>query len=180
MDGRRGNERFTALVRPVLPDLYRFACRLTRDPVAAEDLLQQALMRGVDHLDQLQDDRAFKVWQSRVLYTTFLNQRSRGESMAEDGNDRGGTVIPFEPASASPDRDVHRRQLGGRIADAFDRLPAEQREAVWLVDGQGFKFGEAADVLGVPPGTVASRVARGRLALRIDLAAVAADEGVGR
>jgi RNA polymerase sigma-70 factor, ECF subfamily len=172
------HRRFDALVRPVLPDLYRFACRLTRDPVAAEDLLQQALMRGASHLSQLQDDRAFKVWQSRVLYTTFLNRRPRREPPMWIEDDGDGTVVPFE--RPGPEQAAHRRELGSRIADALDKLPADQRDAVWLVDGQGFKFGEAAEVLGVPPGTVASRVARGRLALRVDLAAVAADEGVGR
>ncbi|MEZ4236285.1 MAG: RNA polymerase sigma factor [Myxococcota bacterium] len=170
--------RFEQLVRPVLGDLYRFACRLTRDPVAAEDLLQQALLRGLDRVEQLHDDGAFRVWQSRVLYTTFVNGRQRREAMPVD-------EAALERAAGahdrpSPERDAMDRQLGGRIGDALDALPPDQREAVWLVDGQGFKFGEAADVLGVPPGTVASRVARARAALRTRLAAVAADEGVGR
>ena len=89
-----------------------------------------------------------------------------------------GHVIPLD--RARPDRQAERRQLGQRLSDAMDGLPADQREAVWLIDGQGLSFAEAAGVLGVPPGTVASRVARGRLALRGTLAAVAADEGVGR
>lgn len=183
MDDRR---RFEALVRPVLPDLFRFAARLTRDPVTAEDLLQQALLQGLRHLSQLQDDRAFRVWQCRVLYTTFLNARQRRDPMwleedeasAQRGAQAMGEVVPFE--RPGPEQLAARKQLGAKIAHALDRLPADQREAVWLVDGQGFKFGEAADILGVPAGTVASRVARGRLALRIDLAAVAAEEGVGR
>ena len=169
--------RFGDLVRPVLGDLYRFARRLTRDPVTAEDLLQQALLRGLDRLSQLQDDGAFKVWQSRVLYTTFLDTRDRRETMWIEGQD-DDVVVPLE--RPGPDREQERRALGAAISDALDRLPADQREAVWLVDGQGMKFGEAASVLGVPPGTVASRVARGRMALREELRQVAADEGVGR
>jgi RNA polymerase sigma-70 factor (ECF subfamily) len=180
MDDRH---RFDALVRPVLPDLYRFALRLTRDGVTAEDLLQQALLQGLRHLSQLHDDGAFRVWQCRVLYTTFLNARAQshrfsGESMLDEEEGADPRVVPFE--RPGPEQETQHRQLGARIAGALDRLPADQREAVWLVDGQGFKFGEAAQVLGVPAGTVASRVARGRLALRIDLAAVAAEEGVGR
>lgn len=171
-------ERFERLARPVLQHLYRFACRLTRDPVAAEDLLQQALLRGLGHLGQLEDDGAFRVWQSRVLYTTFLNARDRREDMRVGEEEVDRTVIPFE--RSGPEHELGRRRLGERIGDALERLPADQREAVWLVDGQGFKFAEAASVLGVPPGTVASRVARARLALRNDLAAVAAEEGVGR
>ena len=87
-------------------------------------------------------------------------------------------MIPLD--RARPDRQVERRQLGQRLSDALDGLPSDQREAVWLVDGQGLSFGEAAEVLAVPPGTVASRVARGRMSLRTTLAAVAADEGVRR
>lgn len=177
-DQRR--RRFERLARPVLPDLLRFARRLCKgDAVAAEDLVQLALIRGLERLDQLQDDRAFRVWQSRVLYTAFLNQRTRDTTM-------WNTTTPMDPsdpghdAARGPEHDASARQLGRRIASALDQLPSDQREAVWLVDGQGFKFAEAAEVLGVPPGTVASRVARARVALRIDLAAVAAEQGVGR
>lgn len=171
-------ERFERLVRPVLGRLHGFARRLTRDPVAAEDLLQRALVRGLERFSQLQDDGAFVVWQSRVLYTTFLNERPRRQGMEveEDAVDRG--VIPFE--RPGPEQEVMRAQIGVRIGDALDRLPREQREAIWLVDGQGLKFAEAAEVLGVPPGTVASRVGRARVALRSMLAQVAADAGVTR
>jgi RNA polymerase sigma-70 factor, ECF subfamily len=173
----RQRQRFERLVEPVLGNLHRFALRLTRDPVAAEDLLQQALLRGLGRLAQLHDDGAFLVWQSRVLYTTFLNARPR-RSDVPDESGSGGAVIPFE--RPSPEQVVNAHQLGERIGDALDALPADQREAVWLVDGEGLKFAEAAEVLGVPPGTVASRVARGRIALRVSLAQVAADQGVGR
>lgn len=175
------HRRFDRLVRPLLAGLYRFACRLTRDPVEAEDLLQQSLLRGLDRLPQLQDDGAFKVWQSRVLYTTFLNRREKRTDMPHEEATVGDNVVPLHGRTPrGPDRELERRRLGAQVNDALAALPDEQREAVWLVDGQGFAFGEAALVLGVPPGTLASRVARGRLALRATLAAVAADEGVGR
>lgn len=175
MDARR--RRFERLVRPVLDELYRFARRLTRDPVRAEDLLQQALLRGLDRLPQLSDDAAFRAWQSRVLYTTWLNavQRRRVEMVDAEGLD--DNVVCIDPG---PDARLADRQLGLQIADALDALPDGQRQAVWLVDGQGFKYAEAASILEVSPGTVASRVARGRVALRRSLAAVAAEQGVGQ
>jgi RNA polymerase sigma-70 factor (ECF subfamily) len=172
--------RFDRLVRPVLTDLYAFARRLTGDPVAAEDLLQQALLRGFDHLPQLTDDGAFRVWQSRVIYTTFLNGRARRTDVPQEAATSGDDVIPLHGRADRPDRALEQRRVGDAVSDALAGLPKDQREAVWLVDGQGFAFGEAAGVLGVPPGTVASRVARGRLALRVALSTVAADEGVGR
>ena len=173
--------RFDRLVRPVLAELYRFAHRLTRDPVDAEDLLQQSLLRGLDRLPQLHDDGAFRVWQSRVLYTTFLNGREKRTDMPQEEATAGDNVVPLHATpGGGPERELQRRRLGDHVNDALSALPLEQREAVWLVDGQGFAFGEAAQVLGIAPGTVASRVARGRLALRTSLAAVAAEEGVGR
>ncbi|MEN0067205.1 MAG: sigma factor, partial [Myxococcota bacterium] len=62
-------QRFDDLVRPILGDLYWFARRLTRDPVKAEDLLQASLEKALVRLHTLRNDRAFKTWQSRVIYT---------------------------------------------------------------------------------------------------------------
>ncbi len=171
-------ERFERLVTPVIDQLYRFAVRLTGDPVTAEDLLQVALVRGLDRVGQLHADSAFGAWQSRVLYTTFVNERSRVQRNAVDVGLADSNVLPFERANV--EREVSRREVGRFIGDALDGLPPDQREAVWLVDGQGLKFGEAAGVLGIAPGTVASRVARGRLTLRGVLTELAVAEGVIR
>ena len=79
----------------------------------------------------------------------------------------------------TPDHLVEDRRLGLRIAAAIDLLPERQREAVWLVDVEQLTFAEAALVLDTRPGTVASRVARGRAALRVDLRIVAQERGIG-
>lgn len=169
-------ERFEALVRPVLGDLYRFARRLARDPVLAEDLLQTSLVKGLARLGHLRDDRAFRTWQSRVIYTTWLDMRSKRkeEPMTPE------RVAAERPGRDSPERDLMGQQLGAQIARALDRLPAGQREAVWLVDAQGHSFAETAEILGIAPGTAASRVARARRALRDWLAPVALEQGVIR
>ena len=175
MNARRA--RFERLVRPVLGDLYRFARRLTRDPVRAEDLLQAALLRGLDRLGQLESDEAFRGWQGRVLYTTWLNGSRRRRIEMVEAEGLGDDV---RSGDRSPEARLEHRRLGQRIAAALQRLPEAQRDAVWLVDGQGFKYAEAAMVLDVSPGTVASRVARGREALRVVLAPDAAEAGVGQ
>ncbi|MCB9797956.1 MAG: hypothetical protein H6741_35195 [Alphaproteobacteria bacterium] len=82
------------------------------------------------------------------------------------------------PARRRPGRDLGDRRLGDRLDRALAGLPPGQREAVWLVDGLGLKFSEAAEVLDLQPGTVASRVARGRAALRVELAELARERGV--
>ncbi len=168
-------ERFDALVRPILADLFRFARRLTRDPVTAEDLLQQSLEKGFARIGHLRDEGAFKAWQSRVLYTTWLDARAKRREEPVESEQ-----IERQEGRMRPDATVAARQLGNVISQAFDRLPDEQRCAVWLVDGQGHTFTEAAQILGIPEGTAASRVARARRSLRRWLADVAAEQGVGR
>jgi len=159
---------FETLVTPHLTDLRRFALHLERDPVRGDDLLQHALERGLKRLHQLRDPGAFKGWMSRIVYTTWLDsRRKKREAPIEQEVLEQRRVTIYSPEHAVADR-----RLGGHIQAALDRLPAAQREAVWLVDGLGFKFGEAAEVMGVPPGTVASRVARARVALREDLSEV--------
>lgn len=169
--------RFEALVRPILGDLYRFARRLTRDPVRAEDLLQQSLLTGLDRLDQLHDDGAFKVWQSRILFRTHLNERARRKDMLMEPDQLERKVIPL---ARGPHEAAEQRQLGASLATALDDLPDEQRQVVWLVDGQGHTYAQAAEILGIAPGTAASRVARGRLALRSALRSIATEQGVIR
>ena len=164
--------RFERLLRPEYAALGGLALRLTRDPVAAEDLLQEALLTGLRRIDQLREAGAFRLWMSRILVRTWQNRGAR----------KIDTVIELREVRVacedSPARHLQRRQLAERMSQAFDALPEPQRVAVLLVDGQGFRFAEAADILDTRPGTVASRVARGRAALRDALGDVARAEGV--
>jgi RNA polymerase sigma-70 factor (ECF subfamily) len=161
----------------VLPSLLRFATRLTRDPVAAEDLLQDALVVALRKLDQLQHDDAFRSWASRIVYRTYLNRRgARPDAwnvvwLAVDRDVR-------EASLPGPEHATTTRRLGARLQRAISELPEHQREAVWLVDGLGFTFAETATVLDVPAGTIASRVCRARAALRSDLEDDARARGV--
>lgn len=175
-----GRARFDRLVRPVLGDLFRFARRLCGDVASAEDLLQAALERGLANLDQLADERAFKVWQSRTLYRTFLNETARRKDVPTESEALDRAVLRLDRGPALPDERLAAQQVGRRVHDALDGLPPDQREAVWLVDGQGFSYAEAAQVLEVAIGTAASRVARGRLALRGALQELAIEQGVMR
>jgi len=168
--------RFDRIIRPHVEALRRFARKLERDADDAEDLLQEALLQGLTRIDQLQSDDAARVWISRVLYRTFLNRcRKRRSDRTEAWSEQAEqTVVPFP----GPEARLADKRLADRMARALAALPASQRDAVWLVDGEGFKFAEAADILGVRPGTVASRVARGRATLRQDLADFARERGV--
>lgn len=168
--------RFERLIHPHLQDLRRFARKLERDPDRAEDLLQETLLVAMTRIDQLKHDGAARVWASRILYRTFLNLcRRRKSDPCDSWSERAERIVLPFPGPA--DRLVNKR-IGVRLEEALSRLPSAQRQAVWLIDGQGFQFSEAAEILGVRPGTVASRVARGRATLRVDLSDLARERGV--
>ncbi len=172
-------QRFERLIQPTLEALHRFAHRLERDPVAADDLLQQSLLAAFRKLGQLKEDGAFKVWASRILFHTHLNRRKKRVESSVDPSTLEH-VVELDERRTSPEALTERSRLGARLASALDALPEPQRAALWLVDGQGFTFAEAAGVLGVPIGTTASRVARARTTLRTTLADVAREQGVIR
>ncbi len=158
---------FHDLVRPELPRLHGLALRLSRDPEGAEDLLQSALEQGLRRFGQLRDPGAFRVWMSRIVVRTWQNGRAR----------KRPDQVALHEVPVHDDT-VARREAGGRIHQALAELPEAQRIAVWMIDGLGYRFGEAAEILAISPGTVASRVARGRSALRVTLGDLATSGGL--
>ncbi|MCB9666323.1 MAG: RNA polymerase sigma factor [Alphaproteobacteria bacterium] len=159
-----------------LPSLWRYARRLERDDVAADDLLQEAVAKALDRHRQLADPGAFRAWMHRIVWTTFLNRRNRAYRRREQGDD--AKVVDLAEVRSGPEESLVRGRIRDRVDEALRQLPDGQRDAILLVDGQGLTFAEAGVVLEAPVGTVASRVARGRAALRLLLHDVAADEGV--
>ncbi|MEZ4320349.1 MAG: sigma-70 family RNA polymerase sigma factor [Myxococcota bacterium] len=150
------------------PRLRAFALQLTREPASADDLLQIAAERASRRIHQLKDPARFRVWMYQILRNCHIDELRRPPAACE------AEVV----ALPSPESELRDRRLGERIAAALDDLPEPQRLAVWLVDGEGLTFREAADVLDLRPGTVASRVARGRATLRSDLEDLARERGV--
>ncbi len=171
-------KRFNALVTDVFDDLYRFAVRLERDPVAAEDLLQQALITAFSRIGQLNDEGAFRVWQSRILLRTHQNRRRKRTEQAMSPETLDHVQSNVVELPANPHRSLERARLAETLADAIDELPDGQRAVILLVDVEGFAMAEAAEILDVPWGTIASRVARGRRTLRVSLDGVAREQGV--
>lgn len=165
---------FESLVAEHQQALLRFAQRLDAD--AADDLVQEALLRGLRAYDQLEEPAAFRGWMCRILHRVWLNRRQQRPAWWRAAFQRFDRTQRDTP---SPEHRLSARRLGQELEGALDRLPPAQREAVWLVDGMGLTFADAAEVMGIAPGTVASRVARGRAALRGRLANTARAWGVG-
>lgn len=162
---KRGDEdAFMTLVRHYDPGLRSLAYRLLRDPDRMDDALQEAYVKAFRALPRFRGDSKLGTWLYRIVYNACLDElnASRGatslslESVAEQADPRAGV----------PDTVATRNDL----AAALERLPAEERAAVLLVDAQGFGYRDAARVLGVPEGTIASRLSRARAALRLALA----------
>jgi RNA polymerase sigma-70 factor (ECF subfamily) len=142
----------------LLPKLRRFARSLTRNVHDADDLLQSALERALAHLDQWQADTRLDSWLYTIVKHAWIDElrsRARRERTFEDAGQ----------AEAVPDR---RGDASGTLAvdQAMACLPEEQRIAVALVLIEGLPYKEAAQIIGIPMGTLTSRLARGRQALQ--------------
>lgn len=140
--------------------LRRYALVLTRDPEAADDLVQATFVRARERRATFREDADVRVWLMAVLHNLFIDTR-RSEQAAER---REQAWAETRQAFVEPSGEMAARLA--QLRDAFLSLSAEQREALHLVAVEGLAVGEAAEVLGVPPGTLMSRVGRARAALR--------------
>lgn len=163
---------FEEVVGDHLDALYRTALRFTAGRQAdAEDLLQDSLLRAFEHFNQLRDPAAGRSWLFSILVRTNLNrvrsEARRHEHLSADLGDGA-----FEEALASwrpavtPEELLDRRESASRVVKALDALEPTLRSAIVLTDVEGFSQREAARLLEVPEGTVASRVFRARAELR--------------
>ena len=147
----------------MLPRLWAFALRLTRDRHDAEDLVQRACARALERADQLQPDTAPLSWVFSIIHTTWINELQarniRKQSSVEWDDIRVQNVA--DPSVRTPEENLMNRQ----IIDAVTRLPEAQRAVILLVALEGLSYTEAAEVLNVPIGTVMSRLSRARQAI---------------
>jgi RNA polymerase sigma-70 factor, ECF subfamily len=150
-----------ALIEEQIPGLRRFACALLRgDREAADDLVQDALVRALSHWNLRRNQENLRGWLYTILYNQFLSDQHRVRRRGPHDALTQETELPGIDGgqhSALQHRDLLR---------AFAALPEEQRAALLLVGVEDLSYQEAARVLGVPIGTVMSRLSRGRERLR--------------
>jgi RNA polymerase sigma-70 factor (ECF subfamily) len=156
---RRGDERaFEALVRHYDAGLRALAFRLLGDRVRMDDALQEAYVKAYRSLPRFRGDAALGTWLYRIAYNACLDELKRTRAVVDLESVRDRAHAGLDPAEALSVRYT----LGRALAE----LPPEDRAAVLLVDAHGFDYRDTADVLGIPEGTVASRLNRARAALR--------------
>jgi RNA polymerase sigma-70 factor (ECF subfamily) len=153
---------FTAAeLEALIPRLRRFARALTGSREAADDLTQDALERAWVKRDLWQPGTNLRAWLFAVMHGVFVNgTRRRRPTESLDALAEAGLERADEGAAADS------AILVGELRSALLRLPDEQRQVVLLVGLEQFSYAEAAEVLGVPVGTVMSRLSRGRERLR--------------
>lgn len=172
---------FEAEAAACRPQLYRYAARLTGSRADADDLVQETLLRGLQSWRSFRPGTRLIAWLGTILYHLFINQHRRRrrlvdlevlEGPAFTGGARDGATV-------DPQRALGRRFLKDALDRAIDQLSAEHQEAVRLSDVEGYSGLEVAEVLGVPVGTVKSRLFRARRLLRGSLHATARELGYG-
>jgi len=161
-DSASFGDRLVAL----LPRLRRFARGLTGTAAEADDLVQAACERALARAHQFQEGTRFDSWMFRIVQTIWIDQLR-----ARDVRKEGGEVPEERLGSDAPVRRIEARLALSEVRQAIQLLPADQRTTLMLVTVDGLSYREAAEVVGVPVGTIMSRLARARIALQQHLAA---------
>ncbi len=150
-------ERFRAVVLPHLDSAYGFARWLTRDPVAAQDLAQESLLRALRYFHAFRGEEA-RPWLLRIVRNTWTDTRVG----------KGADALPLEMADERPadTPDPEQSVLAGdrrrHVAAALAVLPEDVREVLVLREIEDLSYKQIASVLDLPIGTVMSRLARAR------------------
>jgi len=144
-----------------IPKLRRFARALCGDRVLADDLVQDCLERALARLQSWRENTNMRAWLFTILRNLYINQlRSSARRPNETSFDESQEMM----ASTAPTQG--QRLLVRDLGAALQLLPGQHREVILLVGLEGMNYKQTAEILGVPVGTVMSRLSRGRETLR--------------
>ena len=146
-------------LEPHLARLWRYAVVLASSRDAADDLVQATCVRALERADQFQPDTRLDRWLFAILRSIWFNEL-RARRIRE-----GAGLVAADEALFIGAEAVETNVLTSEVLKAVGRLPQAQRESVLLVYAEGYSYAEAADALGVPVGTIMSRLHAARTAL---------------
>lgn len=150
-------KRFEACVETCSDSMYRVAFRLTGNSVEAEDLVQESYSQAWQKIDSLRDTGKMRSWMFAILRNQYLKRnRAKRPFVSED------VESIADPQSLAP-QDANSTEL---IQQALDQLDEDQRLPILLVSMEGVSVEEASEIIGVPRGTILSRMHRGRQKLK--------------
>ena len=157
---------FEELAMPLFDSLYNFARWLVRNQSDAEDLLQETFRKARHSFASFQPGTNFRGWIFRILKNTFLSSRSRLErklTVAMESEEDGSELAAERETPETILIERSNRQL---VQRAIDELPAHYREVLLLCELEEMSYQQIAEILSIPIGTVMSRLARARRAIR--------------
>jgi RNA polymerase sigma-70 factor (ECF subfamily) len=157
----RPRDLFAEQLIALLPRLRRFGRGLAGSAVEADDLVQAACERALARRHQFQEGTRFDSWMFRIVQTIWIDQ-----IRARDVRKEGGEIAEERLGTDEPVRQVEARLALAEVRRAVGRLPPDQRAALMLVTVDGLSYKQAAEAMGVPIGTIMSRLARARVALQ--------------
>ena len=166
------DETFARDALSYVDSLYGTALRLTRHVADAEDLVQDTYLKAFRAQAQFQRGTNLKAWLFTILHNTFRNRRrDAGRSPIDVDSELVERAIDTGSIRHTPETLLTRATLDADLKAALDALPDGFRQAVWLRDVEEFSYAEIAGIVGVPIGTVMSRISRGRRMLHDKLMA---------
>jgi RNA polymerase sigma-70 factor (ECF subfamily) len=173
--------RFEAEALPWMDDVYRFALSLTRDAADADDVVQETYLRAYRSWHTFQPGSDARRWLFTITRNVFLRSRERERRLVdlEDGDVEALNTFAAhgQMVRDGTDQILSRIDLGPALRRALDALDEPFKSAVVLVDVEDQSYEAAAEILGVPIGTVRSRLFRGRRILQDKLITYARDAG---
>lgn len=156
-------DAFAAEALSYIDSLYGTALRLTRRGPDAEDLVQDTYLKAFRSAAQFQRGTNLKAWLFTILHNTFRNMRRHdGRNPIDVDSEVVEQAAALSVHDQTPEQILTRATLDADLQAALDALPGAFHQAVWLRDVEELTYAEIAQVLGVPIGTVMSRISRGR------------------
>jgi RNA polymerase sigma-70 factor (ECF subfamily) len=157
---------FEQLALPLFASLYNHAFWLTRNSAEAEDLVQETFTKSLRAFDSFEPGTNFKAWIFRILRNTFLTTRTGIAASRTVFLEDHPDALDTPTAEPTPEDNLIRLGNQAALETALEQLPAPLREALLLCDVEEIKYKDIASILGVPIGTVMSRISRARATLR--------------
>ena len=167
---QRVAQSFEDLAMPLFDRLYNFAHWLTQNREEAEDLVQETYAKALKGFSSFQPGTNFRAWMYRILRNTFLTSRTGLKTQQQFGSEEKAaneTTLPPDPHT--PESILLEKLDQQLVRKALDELPIVYRETLLLCDFEEMSYQEISATLGVPIGTVMSRLSRARRALRESL-----------
>jgi RNA polymerase sigma-70 factor, ECF subfamily len=161
-----------------LDALYSFGLKLSRSRDDAEDLVHDTMLRAFERWEQYRLGTNIRAWLFTILYHAFVSKKRRIDAREVPQLDEPDGWTGYEAVGeADPEGTFYDSFLDEQIVEAITRLPDEYRAALVLSDLHGMRYAEIARILGVPEGTVKSRLFRGRRILQKSLCEYAVTMG---